>query len=116
LFAKGDGALAYRADKLRRDVYQQQCLFASQQALEEAEGLLRGHFDGEESLEGLNMELCWATADVYMRAILEAHEQDIESEAIARSRLGRLFRAVFKLEDKAHQHYLASVQLALSLR
>lgn len=59
--------------------------------------------------------MAWEVADWYRKAILLTKEHDIENEAIAYSRLGRLYEKVFKINYRAKENYKRSLQLAQSL-
>jgi hypothetical protein len=59
--------------------------------------------------ENLNMDLAWTAADTYKQAVLLAKEHNVEGEAIASSRLGKLYDKVLKLEGPAKQLYKHAV-------
>jgi hypothetical protein len=64
--------------------------------------------------ENLQMELVWDAVDHYNQAIILAREKCLESEAVARSRLGELYH-VLSVTDKSKEHYKAAVGLALTM-
>ena len=65
--------------------------------------------------ESLNVNMIWEIVDWYKQAIILTREKDVEVEAIALSRLGRLYDRVFKLKYKASENYKRAIQLAFSL-
>lgn len=65
--------------------------------------------------EGLNLEMVWVILDLYKASEMHSRNLDIENEAIALSRQGRLFYKIFKLPSKAHTYYRASFDLAAAL-
>jgi len=67
-------------------------------------------------LESKNLDMMWQIADMYKEAALLTREKDMESEAIALSRLGRLFDKVFLVRTKAHEYYRQALDLAMALK
>lgn len=65
--------------------------------------------------EGIDFEMLWTVLDLYKASEMHCRNVDIENEAIALSRQGRLFSKIFKLPSKAHTYYRASFDLAVSL-
>lgn len=65
--------------------------------------------------EELDFEMVWTILDLYKASEMHSRNIDIENEAIALSRQGRLFQKFFKLHSKAHTYYRASFDLAISL-
>lgn len=65
--------------------------------------------------EMLNMEMVWNILDIYKASELQSRNVDIENEAIALSRQGRLFSKILNLRSKAHTYYMASFELATAL-
>jgi hypothetical protein len=65
--------------------------------------------------EQLNWNMMWEIADMYKEALLQTRERDIENEAIALTRLGRMFEKIFKIRDKAHSYYRRAFDLAQCL-
>ena len=68
--------------------------------------------EGERNCE---MEMAWDILDWYKKAVLLTHELEVEIEAIAISRIGRLYDKVFKLKSKARENFKAAIALALSM-
>lgn len=65
--------------------------------------------------EEFNSELVWDILDHYKQASLLAREHDLESEAIAISRIGRVFATIIKNEERGHEYFLRAIELAQSL-
>ena len=65
--------------------------------------------------EDLNMDMVWAVVDWYKQAALLTRENDVELEAIALSRLGKVYDSVLKMKAKAQENLKRSIQLAMSL-
>ncbi|XP_037042295.1 uncharacterized protein LOC119078723 [Bradysia coprophila] len=65
--------------------------------------------------EEFNFEMVWTILDLYKASEMHCRNVDIENEAIALSRQGRLFHKIFNLRSKAHTYYRASFDLAVSL-
>ena len=61
------------------------------------------------------MDMIWKVVDLYREAVLLTREVDMESEAIALSRLGNVLDSVVKMKGKAKECLRRSVQLAMSL-
>ena len=62
-----------------------------------------------------DMEMAWDILDWYKKAVLLTHELEVEIEAIAISRIGRLYDQVFKIKSKARESFKAAIALALSM-
>ena len=65
--------------------------------------------------EEINFEMMWEILDMYKDAALKTREKDIENEALAISRQGRIFDKIFKIRPKAHSYYRAAFDLAQCL-
>lgn len=65
--------------------------------------------------EELDFENVWNILDMYKAAEIHSRNIDIENEAIAISRQGRIFYRILKLQSKAHTYYRASFDLAATL-
>lgn len=65
--------------------------------------------------EELNFDIVWHILDMYKASQMHCRDIDIENEAIALSRQGRIFYKVLTLKDKAHLYYRASFDLATAL-
>ena len=62
-----------------------------------------------------NMEMGWEILDWYKKAILLTRELEVETEAIATSRVGRMFANVIKIKSKARECFKVAIELALSM-
>lgn len=114
VFARDNPLFMEDISDLNDQVLTQQCLLESQQARIRGDERLEAHM-ADSSIEGLNMDLVWAVADDYKEAILRSREREMESEAHAQSRLGRLYGKVLKDKERAHRCYQSCVTLALSM-
>ena len=65
--------------------------------------------------ECLNMDMVWDVVDWYKQAIILTRENDVEMEAIALSRLGRVYDKILKMKSKASECFKRAIQLAMSL-
>ena len=53
--------------------------------------------------------------DCYKEAILLSHELEVETEAMATSRIGRIYSTVFGLKYRGKEHYKLAIELALTM-
>jgi len=66
--------------------------------------------------ESLNMDMVWEVVDWYKQAVLRTREvTEVEMEAIALSRLGKVFDKILKLKNKAKEYVMKAVELANSM-
>lgn len=65
--------------------------------------------------EQLKFEMVWTILDMYKASEMHCRNVDIENEAIAFSRQGRIFYKILNLRSKAHTYYRASFDLATAL-
>lgn len=65
--------------------------------------------------EVLNFEMVWNILDMYKASEMHCRNVDLENEAIAFGRQGRIFYKVLNLRSKAHKYYRASFDLATAL-
>ena len=66
--------------------------------------------------ENLNLDAIWTIIDWYKLAVLRTREvSEVEQEAIALSRLGRVYGQVLKIKSMARQYLHTSIELALSV-
>lgn len=68
-----------------------------------------------EDCEKIDMRMMWTILDMYKEAVLLSQELDIENEACALSRLGRMYDKVFKIRGKSHQYYRRAFDLVQTL-
>ena len=62
-----------------------------------------------------SIEVAWDILDWYKKAILLTHELEVEIEAIATSRVGRMYDKVFSIKYKARENFKRAIELALSM-
>ncbi|KAK9831244.1 hypothetical protein WJX74_009164 [Apatococcus lobatus] len=98
--------------ELKEDLYRQRCTSESVLARQRGEKLLASSLADKEALD---MDSVWLAVDALQEAAVVNREQDIESEAIALSRLGMLYYSVLKIEAKASAYLKQSFMLAQSL-
>ncbi|KAH7439817.1 hypothetical protein KP509_04G077700 [Ceratopteris richardii] len=65
--------------------------------------------------EGMDMEKVKDALDFYRQASLATRELDMESEAVAMSRIGKVYSDVLSLPEKAHKYHYQAVRLALTV-
>lgn len=65
--------------------------------------------------EELNLDMVWNILDLYKASEIHCRNVDIENEAIAYSRQGRIFYKILNFRDKAHKYYRAAFDLATAL-
>ena len=98
---------------LEQDVFYHSSAAESIQAREHGRQILDTATQQEEEL---NLELIWDVIDWYKQATILARELDIEQEAIALSYLGYVYDKVLKIQSKAKEYFMRSLQLAESLK
>ncbi len=59
--------------------------------------------------------MIWEVIDWYKQAVVLTRESDIEVEAMAFSRLGRVYYHALDMESKARENFTKALQLSLSL-
>ncbi|OWF51011.1 hypothetical protein KP79_PYT19606 [Mizuhopecten yessoensis] len=73
----------------------------------------------EQTIKGdemVNMDMVWDVVDWFKVAVLRTRERtEMEQEAIAASRLGKIYDKVLKMKDKAKEYVMRSIQLAHSM-
>ncbi|KAH7439815.1 hypothetical protein KP509_04G077600 [Ceratopteris richardii] len=65
--------------------------------------------------ESMDMEKVKDAMDFYRQASLATRELDMESEAVAMSRIGKVYSDLLSLPEKAHKYYYQAVRLALTV-
>ncbi|CAC5411014.1 unnamed protein product [Mytilus coruscus] len=110
---KGVTVIEAEARILEEDVFMHSCMAESVQAREIGDGLFRKVLLDEEKL---NMDMVYEMIDWYKQAILRTREvTEVELEAIALSRMGRVYDKILKLKYKAKEYLMRSIQLAHSM-
>ncbi|XP_069111521.1 uncharacterized protein [Argopecten irradians] len=100
-------------DTLEDDVIMHQCTADAMQAIAVGDKLFQ---QAMKDRENVNMDIVWDIVDWYKSAVLRTRERtEMEQEAIATSRLGKLYDKVLKMKDKAHEYVMRSIQLAHSM-
>ncbi|XP_013385178.1 uncharacterized protein LOC106155077 isoform X2 [Lingula anatina] len=97
---------------LENDVFIHTCVSESIQARTTGDEILQGILLNEEDL---NISMIWEVVDWYRRAVLLTRELEVEMEAIALSRIGKVFDKVLKMKVKAKESYMRCIHLALSM-
>ncbi|XP_063423023.1 uncharacterized protein LOC134707306 [Mytilus trossulus] len=110
---KGVTVIEAEARILEEDVFMHSCMAESIQAREIGDGIFRKVLLDEEKL---NMDMVYEMIDWYKQAILRTREvTEVELEAIALSRMGRVYDKILKLKYKAKEYLMRSIQLAHSM-
>ncbi|MCO5589339.1 hypothetical protein L7F22_043305 [Adiantum nelumboides] len=65
--------------------------------------------------EEMDMEKVKDALDCYRQASLATRELDMETEAVAVSKIGRIYADVLKLPNEAHKYHFQAVRLALAV-
>lgn len=99
-------------EDLQERAHLQICTCESMQARATGDEILRKAVCENEEL---NMDLVYESLDFYRKAALLTREKDMESEAIATSRIGRVFSEIFKNGGKAAQFHYQATKLALTV-
>ncbi|KXS13351.1 hypothetical protein M427DRAFT_45688 [Gonapodya prolifera JEL478] len=99
-------------EALKEDARQLAQTTQSVQAREIGDATLERATKGSEEL---SVEGAWVAYDHFKQAALLTRELDVENEAIAFSRMGRVWLEVFKDKARAHGNFLRSVELAQTL-
>ncbi|KAI9020397.1 hypothetical protein DFJ74DRAFT_707459 [Hyaloraphidium curvatum] len=89
-----------------------QCVCRSAKERSAADRLMREIFVEAESPD---IELVWTALDTYTYSVLLARDRDTESEAIACSKIGYIYRNVFKSDAAAEKYYRLALDLAKSM-
>lgn len=108
----GSKQLKNKVEEMELDFNYQMALTESLQSICSGDDLLLDHLNDEENV---NMDLIYTVVDFYRQAIILARELEIEVEAIAWSRLGRLYDQVLKVKYRATKAFERCLQLAHSL-
>jgi hypothetical protein len=113
--ARGLGRItkAEVCESLLESVEIEMCIARALQAIDTGDVLVR---DAVFEREHLSLDALWDAVNWYHDAILLSHERDVESEAIALSRLGRLYRDVMKMPHRAREFFHRALLLAASLQ
>ncbi|XP_072173669.1 uncharacterized protein [Diadema setosum] len=109
---QGDPLIDNEITVLREDVYLHTCLAESNQARAAGEALLKKELEEQEEL---NTDMVWIVVDFFKEAITLCRDKDLEQEAIALSRLGRVYGKVLKLSVRGKDNYKKAIELALSM-
>ncbi|XP_046380640.2 uncharacterized protein LOC124151971 [Haliotis rufescens] len=96
-------------EHLERDFFVQMCITESIKARVTGDELLSCVIRDEEVL---NIDMVWEITDWYRTAIMLTRESDLEMEAIAHSRLGRVYDQVLMMKDKAKENFNRCLHLA----
>ncbi|KAK6169075.1 hypothetical protein SNE40_020196 [Patella caerulea] len=99
-------------ENLQEDVRIQTCVAESLQALNIADDLFVVVVSEEENV---NFDVVWDIIDWYRKAINLTHGNDIEMEAIAHGRIGKIYDKILKLKDRARLYYTQCIELANTL-
>lgn len=98
--------------ELRDSVMQHLCISESRLAIEQGDTLINQALGGTESLD---MELVWTALDKFQEAGVLTRGHDIESEAIASARRGKVYARVLRNESLSRPLLVQATRLAASL-
>nr|XP_054751368.1 uncharacterized protein LOC129257136 [Lytechinus pictus] len=110
--SEGDSYIKGEVEVLLEDVYLHTCVAESSMARATADNLLKEHFKNDETV---NTDTIWTVIDFYKQAAVLCRDKDLEQEAIAYSRLGRVYGKVLNLSSRGKDYYKKAIQLALSM-
>jgi len=111
-FAGGRQDILSEVEVLQEDIFMAQCRAESIKSRKMGDELLRKTVNEDASL---NITTIFEVLDWYKQAILLTREIEIEMEAIATSRLGEVYADILKINRKANEYFLRSIQLAHSV-
>eukprot|EP00057_Strongylocentrotus_purpuratus_P008810 XP_011663284.1 PREDICTED: uncharacterized protein LOC100890018 isoform X3 [Strongylocentrotus purpuratus] len=109
---EGDCSIKSEIAVLQEDVYIHTCVAESSMARATGDDLLEEHLKNEETV---NTNIIWTVIDFYTQAAMLCRDKDLEQEAIAYSRLGRVYGKVLTLPSRGKDYYKKAIQLALSM-
>jgi len=104
--------LEHELELMEKDVVIYSCCCESVRIRHQADLLFTEYVHGAEDL---NMDMMWDILDMYKDAVLKTQERDVENEALAVSRMGRMFEKIFKMKCKGHSYYRRAFDLAQTL-
>ncbi|XP_041461040.1 uncharacterized protein LOC121412197 [Lytechinus variegatus] len=107
-----DPTILSEVEVLKEDVHQHTCLAEAGKARATGDALLE---TGLKDNVDLNVELVWSIMDWYRQSAILCKGSDIEQEAIAYSRMGRIYGKVLKLTVKGKNCHKRAIELALSM-
>ncbi|XP_018006728.1 uncharacterized protein LOC108664614 [Hyalella azteca] len=108
---ENDPLVVSEAEVLSGDVLLHTASAESMQAVAMGDSLLqKAVMDSEE----LKMSLIMEVLDWYVEAVISARDVEIEHEAIASSRIGKVYDQILKMPCKAKKYFIHSLQLAHS--
>jgi len=108
----GDGFLRMQIEDLDTRKYIHFCIAESAVMRAQADASLAYEL---QEREFLNIDQMWDITDMYKQATILTRENDVEGEATALSRMGRMYNKVFKIKERAHGYYRRSIELAMTL-
>jgi len=111
-FASGNVELLQEIKIIESDILMHQCWCESVRVRSQADELFNSQIN---EAENIDMRMMWTICDMYKEAVILTREMDIESEAFALCRLGRMYDKVFKLKGKAHAYYRQGFDLLQTL-
>ncbi|XP_048775106.2 uncharacterized protein LOC125679711 isoform X2 [Ostrea edulis] len=99
-------------DVLEKDVHMHMCIAESSKARQTGDGLLEKI---TRYYETVDMNMVWDIIDWYKQSILLARELDMEQEAIALGRIGRVYAKILKFKPQAKEYFKRAIQMAASM-
>eukprot|EP01098_Paradermamoeba_levis_P000228 TRINITY_DN10237_c0_g1_i1.p1 TRINITY_DN10237_c0_g1~~TRINITY_DN10237_c0_g1_i1.p1 ORF type:complete len:464 (-),score=131.34 TRINITY_DN10237_c0_g1_i1:5-1396(-) len=106
----GDVQVKIEAEDLKERTHILSCVCESSKEISVADRRLQQYINDEFAVDQF-----WDVVDGYHSAILLTREKDIENEANACSRLGKVYDQVFTHKTKARPYFKRCIELAMSL-
>ncbi|XP_065053598.1 uncharacterized protein LOC135682566 [Rhopilema esculentum] len=97
---------------MREDLRFHICTVESLQAMSIGDDLLEKYCKKDGAVD---MTMAWEVLDWYKKAALATREIEVEMEAIALSRIGKLYDEVFAIKSKARENFKRAIELAISM-
>ncbi|KAI5071892.1 hypothetical protein GOP47_0014143 [Adiantum capillus-veneris] len=104
--------LLVEVEELQHSVHVHLCICEAMQAVALGDKYLS---DALMDSEELDMERVKDSLDCYRQASLATRELDMETEAVAVSRIGKVYSDVLSLPNEAHKYHFQALRLALTV-
>eukprot|EP00111_Clytia_hemisphaerica_P005098 TCONS_00014678-protein len=111
-YGKHRDDLANDIDCFGSDIALQTARTESMQAIDTGDSLLEQHLQNDSDI---NMDLIYTVIDYYRHAMVLTRDVEIELEAIALSRLGKLYDKVLKIKYRASECFKKCLEIASTL-
>ncbi|KAK3879671.1 hypothetical protein Pcinc_015779 [Petrolisthes cinctipes] len=108
----GNKYVLFEVEVIEKDVFLQTCIAESIQARVIGDDMLAKAL---KDYENLPMSLIWEVMDWYKKSTLLAREQDIEVEAVAYAKIGKVYHRVLKMTSMGKMNYKKSLEMVATL-